>query len=325
MFEKVLFDFLYDYFIQNQLLTPCQSGFIKGDSCVNQLLSITHDIHKNMDANPSIETIGVFLDMSKAFDKVWHSALIHKLQSYGIQSKLLVLLENYLFNRKQRVVLNGVTSTWKPIKSGVPQGSVLGPLLFLIFINDLPDNLICNPKLFADDVSLNAVMYDNDICIKHLKDDLNRLHEWSVKWKMLFNPEPSKPAEEVIFTNPNTTSYQTVSYSGVDVMPVHYHKHLGFVLDSKMNYIKHIDGKIGKANQGIGLIKRLYNYLPRKALIQIYKSFIRPHLDYCDVIYHKPTYDDFYSKYYCERAKSDPVNTNHEFTYKINPFNIMLP
>ena len=160
MFEKVLFDFLYDYFIQNQLLTRCHSGFIKGDSCVNQLLSITHNIHKNMDANPPIDTIGVFLDMSKAFDKVWHSALIRQLQSYGIQ----------------RVVLNGVTSTWKPIKSGVPQRSVHGPLLHLIFINDLPDNLICNPKLFADDVSLNAVMYDNDICIKHLKDDLNRLH-----------------------------------------------------------------------------------------------------------------------------------------------------
>ena len=89
------------------------------------------------------------------------------------------------------------------------------------------------------------------------------------------------------------------------------------VLDSKINYIKHIDGKIGKANQGIGFIKRLYNYLPRKALIQIYKSFIRPHLDYCNVIYHKSTYDDFCSKYYCERAKSDPVNPNHEFTYKI--------
>ena len=93
-------------------------------------------------------------------------------------------------------------------------------------------------------------------------------------------------------------------------MQVDYHKHLGFILDSKMSYSKHIDDKIGTANQGIGVIKRLYNYLPRKALLQIYKSFIRPHLDYCAVIYHKPTYDGFYNNYYSERAKSDPINTS---------------
>ena len=271
-----------------------------------------------MGANPSIDTIGVFLDMSKAFDKVWHSGLIRKLQSYGIQSKLLVLLENYLSYRKQRVVLSGITSLWKPIKSGVPQGSVFGPLLFLIFINDLPDNLNCNPKLFANllFVSLNAVMHNNDICSKYLKDDLNRLHEWSIKWKIIFNPDHSKPVEEAIFTKRNSISYPTISYSDVDVLPVDYHKHLGFVLDSKINYIKHIDGKIGKTNLGIGVIKRLYNHLPRKSLIQIYKSFIRPHLD-ITFGYHKPSHDDFYSKYYSDRAKSDPVNPNHEFINKI--------
>ena len=151
-----------------------------------------------------------------------------------------------------------------------------------------------------------------------MNDDLKRLYEWAVKWKMIFNPDPTKSAEVVIFTKRNLTLYDLVSYSGVDVMQIDNHKHLGFILDSKMSYSKHIDGKIGKANQGIGVIKRLYNYLPRKALLQIYKSFIRPHLDYCDVLYHKPTYDDFYSNYYSERAKSDPINTNYEFTNKID-------
>ena len=136
-----------------------------------------------------------------------------------------------------------------------------------------------------------------------------------IPWKMICNPDPTEPAEEVIFTNRNLTLYDPVSYSGVDVMQVDYHKHLGFIPDRKMSYSKHIDGKIGKANEGIGVIKRLYNYLPREALLQIYKSFIRPHLEYSD--YHQPTYDDFYSNYYSERAKSDPINTNYEFTNKI--------
>ena len=95
MFVKVLFESLYDYFINNNLLTPCQSGFIKGDSCVNQLLAITHEIQKTLDANPSTDTIGVFFDMSKAFDKVWHNGLICKLQSYGIQSQLFFLLKKF--------------------------------------------------------------------------------------------------------------------------------------------------------------------------------------------------------------------------------------
>ena len=109
-----------------------------------------------------------------------------------------------------------------------------------------------------------------------------------------------------------------MSYSGVDVQPVESHKHLGFVLDSKMSCMNHTDGKIEKGNQGIGIIRRLYKYLPRKALLQIYKSFIRPHLDYCDVIYLKPTYDEFYYAYYSERARSDPAYTTELFTINID-------
>ena len=223
IFEKIIFQSLYDYFIKNKLLVSCQSGFIKGDSCVSQLMAITHSIHKNLDTDPSIDTRSVFLDMSKAFDKVWHEGLIFKLRSYGIDSKLLLLFENYLYNRKQRVILNGVTSSWKPVQSGVPQGSVLGPLLFLIFINDLPENIVCQPKLFADDVSLNAVMFDHDEATGNLNADLKLIYEWSIKWKMVFNPDVNKPAEEIVFTNRSFIPYDNIVFNNANVKAVDSH------------------------------------------------------------------------------------------------------
>ena len=248
IFEKIIFESLYSYFIKNNLLVNCQSGFIKGDSCVSQLLRITHTIHENLDANPSLDTKGIFLDMSKAFDKVWHEGLIYKLRSYGVQSKLIDLLKDYLSNRKQRVIINGTSASWRPIKSGVPQGSVLGPLLFLVFINDLPEHLICNPKLFADDVSLNAIMYDEKYSTENIEHDLKLIHDWFVKWKMLFNPDITKPAEEVLFTNRSTSTYCPIAFDGIAIEPVSDHKHLGLILDSKLTFNKHIDGKISIAN-----------------------------------------------------------------------------
>ena len=121
-----------------------------GDSCVGQLLSITHEIFNSFDYNPSVDIREIFLDISKAFDKVWHDGLIFKLQTYGIDGKLLKLLKSYLKDRQQRVLLNGQTSSWKNVFAGVPQESVLGPLLFLIHINDLPDGLTSICKIFAD-------------------------------------------------------------------------------------------------------------------------------------------------------------------------------
>ena len=154
LFEKIIFNNLYGYLNENNLLTKNHSGFRPGDSTTNQLLYLVNEIHEAFENSKSLEIRAVFLDISKAFDKVWHEGLIFKLKQNGISGSLLRLFENYLCNRKQRVVLNGSCSDFFTIESGVPHGSVLGPLLFLIYINDLETNIKSNIKFFADDTML---------------------------------------------------------------------------------------------------------------------------------------------------------------------------
>ena len=162
---------MYSFFIENNLISNNQSGFRPGDSTINQLLAITTEIYNSFETHN--ETRALFLDMSKAFDKVWHEGLISKLKQNGINGLLLKSLENYLSNRKQSVVLNGLESPWESIYSGVPQGSVLGPLMFLIYINDLTDNISENIKLFADDSSLFITVTNVDLAQQTLMKDLD--------------------------------------------------------------------------------------------------------------------------------------------------------
>ena len=289
VFEKVIYNSLFKYLLNNQLLSENQSGFRKGDSCVSQLISITHNIYKAFDGNPSLETRGVFLDISKAFDKVWHKALLFKLKSYGVEGKAYKILKDYLSNRKQRVLLNGQFSSWLPINAGVPQSSVLGPLLFLIYINDLSDNLISESKLFADDTSIFSIVFDVNRSAEELNQDLNVIKDWAFQWRMSFNPHPNKQATEVIFSHKkNEVIHPTLYFNQLPVACEPFQKHLGLTLDRRLKFDHHSNDKISKATKGIGLIKRLYHYLPRKTLLTIYRSYVRPHLDYCDVIYDQP-------------------------------------
>ena len=148
------FNCLFEHIDENELLNPNQSGFHPFDSCVNQLLFINHEIFSNFDCDPPKDICAVFLDISKAFDKIWLTGLIFQIKSFGISGDLLELIKNFLSNRFQKVVLNGQTSKWEKINAGVPLGSVLGPLFFLIYINDLTDGISSTVKLFADDITL---------------------------------------------------------------------------------------------------------------------------------------------------------------------------
>ena len=140
---------------------------------MNQLLSITHEIYQSFDDN--LEVGAVFLDISKAFDKVWHKGLTYKLKQNVISGSILNTIIDFLSFRKQRAVLNGPVSQWTNIEAGVPQGSILGPLLFLIYINDLSDDLLTNAKLFADDTSLFSVVRDINTTVAHLNNDLRKI------------------------------------------------------------------------------------------------------------------------------------------------------
>ena len=151
-------------------------------------MSIVHEINLSFDCDPTIDVSGVFLDISKAFDKVWHEGILFKLKTYGVNGEVLTLLTNYLHERYQRVLLNGQTSSWELVKSGVPQGSVLGPLLFLIYINDLPDNLKSNCKIFADDTSLFYKVFDKHVSRATLNKDLELINNRALHWIVFDTP-----------------------------------------------------------------------------------------------------------------------------------------
>ena len=174
---------------------PSQSGFLPGDSSIAQLLSIIHQVQAYFGNNLTVDVRGVLVDISKVFDKVWHDGFIFKLKSYSVEVELLSLLKNYLQNREQRVVLNVQTSGWRKIHSGIPQGYVLGPLLFLIYINDLLDGIISMSKIFVDDKSLFSKVLDINKSVIELNTDFEKISQWN----MPFNPDPNKQANDIIF------------------------------------------------------------------------------------------------------------------------------
>ena len=185
-------------------------------------------------------TRGVFLNIFKAFGKVWHDGLLFKLKNYGISGSLFAIIKNSLANRQQRVVLNRKSSCWSCIIAGVPQGSLLGPLFFLIYINDLVDNISSEAKLFADDTSLFTVVYDVDIAANKLNRDLEIISTWAYQWKMQYNPDKNKQAIQVIFSQKKDTPvHPPLFFNGSEVVIKAEHKHLGMILDSMLTFLSH--------------------------------------------------------------------------------------
>ena len=195
-----------------------------------------------------------------------------------------------------RAVLNGQSSVWQLVTAGVAQGSVLDPLLFLIYINDRPLGLIINVKLFGDDTSLISGVSNASVSAVRLNNDLVKIRDWDFNWKMSLL-DPTKQAKEVIFSKKITPgTHLSLFFNNSLIEQDTTQKHLGLTLDHKLAFQYHVNEKMKKAMKGIRLLRKLQSILPRTSLLTIYKSFIRPHLDYGDVVYDQPSNDAFSNK-----------------------------
>ena len=195
-----------------------------GDSTVSQLLYIVHNIRKNWTCNKI--TQGLFLDVSAAFDKVWHNGLLAKLRQVGIEGQFLGTLSSYLSNRKQVVVVDGNKSDPLNVKAGVPQGSRLGPILFILYMNDIVQDIESDILIFADDTSLFASGLDPVDTVNQLNRDLLKISSWAKKWKVVFNAKKSK---DIIFSKHVLNNSPPLQFDGLNIERANTHRHLGLI------------------------------------------------------------------------------------------------
>ena len=225
----------------------------------------------------------IFFDISKASDKVWHKGLIFKLKRAGIHGKLVAWFSDYLCNRCQRVVLQGCQSNTKHLNAGVPQGSVLGPLLFLVYFNNIVENIESGINLFANDTSLSLVVRNPSDAGMTLQDDINKINNWEESWLVKLNPAKSESL--VISRKTSKPVHPNLNMSKTPIPNVQTHKHLGIHLSSDGSWDFHITNIVQKAWKRINVMRQLKNCLDRKFLQVIYFSFVQPILEYDDVVW----------------------------------------
>lgn len=216
----------------------------------------------------------IYLDLQKAFDKVPHKRLLQKLQAHGIEGQVLRWIQAWLADRKQRVVVQGAKSKTSDVSSSVVQGSVLGPLCFLIFMNDLEINIISEISKFADDTKMTSKV-GSDEEIQKLQEDLDKLMDWSDKWKMSFNVDKCS----VMHIGHNNPQHQ-YQMKNKALASTTEEKDLGVWTENTLKVGKQAAEATKKANRTLGMVKRAFKYRSKRIILQLYKSLIRPHLDY---------------------------------------------
>ena len=272
--EKIIKESMLLHLEKNQIITDKQHGFTRKRSCLSNLILNLEEITSRLDTGDILDQI--YLDLQKAFDKVPHRRLIYKLKQYGINGNLLCWIESFLSHRQQRVKVRQQYSKWCNVESGVPQGSVLGPILFILYINDFPQCLkYCSTSIFADDTKLCGKANTPSDAEK-IQEDLNATYDWCQEWMLKFN---KKKCHVLHYGKKNWKHMYHLN--GALITPVEEEKDLGVVISGDLKPHKNIAQCIIKANKVLGMMKRTFTYMDKDIFTVLYKVFIRPHLEYC--------------------------------------------
>ena len=263
----------------NHILNPNQHGFRKGLSCETQLVEFSHALLTNMHIGHQTDII--ILDFAKAFDKVNHNKLIYKLKAHRVDVLTVEWIEAFLSSRSQVVVLDGTSSDSVPVTSGVPQGSVLGPALFLLYTNDLPDTIDSQVRLFADDTVLYRTI-KSDTDHHRLQTDLDNLTEWAMAWDMQFHPAKCLVMNISKKRHPSKFTY---SLHSTDLKTTDTAKYLGITISQDMKWTKHITQTCSRANRALGFIRRNIKVRSPRIKEKLYNSLVRPHVEYASAVW----------------------------------------
>ena len=282
VFEKIMYDRLLNFVDKFDLLYAHQYGFRKNRSTYMALLSLVDNLTRALENGEHV--VGVYLDFSKAFDTVDHMILLQKFYHYGVRGCAHDWFTSYLSNRSQFVTYNGVKSNLNNVKCGVPQGSILGPLLFLLYINDL--SFACKrtfPVLFADDSNLFLSGKNTDQVQQMINDELKDIVIWLRANKLSLNI--SKTHYMLLSNKKVIQPNVTIEINGQPITCVTKTKFLGVIIDNKLTWKEHISYICGKVAKGIGIISKVRKYLNKNTLLDLYYSFIYPYLTYCNQVW----------------------------------------
>jgi hypothetical protein len=278
--ERIIRKTMMDHMKRHHLFSTQQYGFINSRSTTLQLLNVLDMWTEALDQGDSVDVI--YCDFKKAFDKVPHRRLLRKVRAYGFKGRILDWVTGFLTGRRQRVRVRGTHSEWSPVVSGIPQGSVLGPLLFVLYVNDLPQITDASKIfLFADDLKIfQSIRTDEDK--RRLQGDLNKICVWTEKWLLELHPDKCV-SMSIGNQTPNDSSYSLSN--GHLLKKVAEEKDIGVIIDSNLTFESHMSSKISKANRILGLIWRVFEYKDPDTMIKLYKALVRPHLEYANQVW----------------------------------------